>query len=92
MNSVKKSLVTLCISMVLIVSVVIGGVAIIGISNTTMLALTNYENAMNEGYNEEIKSQVQSVITILQTSYDKYVAGAFFKPLLFLRYHRVIGK
>ncbi len=76
MKSVKKSLMTLCISMVLIVSVVIGGVAIVGISNTTMLALTNYENAMNEGYNEEIKSQVQSVITILQTSYDKYVDGA----------------
>ncbi len=49
MNSVKKSLMTLCISMVLIVSVVIGGVAILGISNTTMLALTNYENAMNSG-------------------------------------------
>ena len=75
MNSVKKSLMTLCISMVLIVSVVIGGVAILGISNTTMLALTNYKNAMNSGYNEEIKTQVQSVITILQTEYDKYVSG-----------------
>lgn len=73
--SVKKSLMTLCISMVLAVSIVIGGVAIISIQSTTALAMTNYEEAMNEGYNTEIRSQVQSVITILQTEYDKYAAG-----------------
>lgn len=75
MKSVKKSLMALCISMVLIVSIVIGGVAIVSIQSTTNLSMTYYENAMNDGYNEEIKSQVQSVITVLQTEYDKYRAG-----------------
>lgn len=75
MKSVKKSLMTLCISMVLAVSIVIGVTAIISIQSTTELAVTNYENAMNEGYNAEIKSQVQSVITVLQTEYDKYLEG-----------------
>lgn len=75
MKSVKKSLMTLCISMVLAVSVVIGVVAIYSIDSTSTLAMTNYENAMNEGYNAEIRSQVQSVITVLQTEYDKYADG-----------------
>ena len=75
MKSVKTSLMTLCISLVLVVSIVIGAVAIISIESTTTLAMTNYSNAMNEGYNSEIKSQVQSVITVLQTEYDKYKAG-----------------
>ncbi len=75
MKSVKTSLMTLCISLVLAVSIVIGAVAIISIETTTTLAMTNYSNAMNEGYNSEIKSQVQSVITVLQTEYDKYKAG-----------------
>lgn len=75
MKSVKQSLMTLCISLVMAVSIVIGGVAIASIQSTSTLAITNYENAMNEGYNSEIKSQVQTVITVLQTEYDKYVAG-----------------
>ena len=75
MKSVKKSLMALCLLLVLAVCVVVGGVAIISIRSTTELAMTNYETAMNEGYNEEIKSQVQSVITVLQTAYDKYNAG-----------------
>lgn len=75
LGSVKTSLMTLCISLVLAVSIVIGAVAIISIKTTTTLAMTNYSSAMNEGYNSEIKSQVQSVITVLQTEYDKYKAG-----------------
>ena len=54
MNSMKKSLMTLCISMVLVVSIVIGVIAIISIKSTTDLAMNDYENAMNDGYNKEI--------------------------------------
>ena len=35
----------------------------------------NYENARLDGYNTEIKSQVQSVIAILQAEYDKSQNG-----------------
>ena len=65
MKSVKKSLMALCSFLVVAVCIAVGGVAIISIRSTTELAMTNYETAMNEGYNEEIKSQVQSVITVL---------------------------
>lgn len=75
MKSVKQSLMTLCISLVLVVSIVSGGVAIFSIRSTSTLAIQNYENAMNDGYNSEIKSQVQNVITVLQTEYNKYVNG-----------------
>ncbi len=74
-KSVKTSLMALCIGNVLVACLVIGVVAIISIRSATTLAVTDYENAMNEGYNQEIKSQVQSVITVLQAEYDKYEAG-----------------
>ena len=40
---------TWCISLVLVVSIVIGGVAIFSIQSTSDLAVQNYENAMNDG-------------------------------------------
>ena len=65
MNSMKKSLMTLCISMVLVVSIVIGVIAIISIKSTTDLAMNDYENAMNDGYNKEMRYEVQAAITVL---------------------------
>ena len=41
----------------------------------TSTANKNYENARLDGYNTEIKSQVQSVIAILQAEYDKSQNG-----------------
>ncbi len=38
-------------------------------------AYDTYANAVNEGYNDEIKSQVQSTLSILQSEYDQYQAG-----------------
>lgn len=75
MNSMKKSLMTLCISMVLVVSIVIGVIAIISIKSTTDLAMNDYENAMNDGYNKEMRYEVQAAITVLQAEYDKCQAG-----------------
>ena len=39
------------------------------------MALTEYESAMDSGYNTEIKSEVQTVIAVLQAEYDKSQAG-----------------
>lgn len=75
MSSMKKSLMTLCVTMVLVVSIVIGVIAIISIRTTSDLAVTDYENAMNDGYNDEIRYEVQSTIAILQAEYDKVQAG-----------------
>ena len=75
MSSMKKSLMTLCVTMVLVVSIVIGVIAIISIRTTSDLAVTDYENAMNDGYNDEIRYEVQSTIAILQAEYDKVQTG-----------------
>lgn len=74
-KSVKTSLMSLCMGNVLVACLIIGIVAIISIRTTTTMAVSDYEDAMNNGYNQEIKSQVQSVITILQAEYDKCEAG-----------------
>ena len=74
-KSVKTSLMSLCMGNVLVACLIIGIVAIISIKTTTTMAVSDYEDAMNNGYNQEIKLQVQSVITILQAEYDKCEAG-----------------
>lgn len=75
-KSVKNSLTMMCLLIVLVSAVVLGGVSIVNISTMTAMANKNYENAMSDGYNAEIKSQVQSVITVLQAEYDKSQNGA----------------
>lgn len=74
-KSVKTSLMSLCMGNVVLACLIIGIVAIVSIRSTTNMAVEDYENAMNDGYNQEIKSQVQSVITILQAEYDKCESG-----------------
>ncbi len=53
----------------IVVAVVISAVSINYIRSVTTMAYNNYKNAMNEGYNREIKSQVQSSIAILEHFY-----------------------
>ncbi len=74
-KSVKNSLTLMCLMIVLVSVMVIGGISISNISTMTSMANKSYENAMLDGYNTEIKSQVQSVIAILQAEYDKSQNG-----------------
>ena len=74
-KSVKNSLTLMCLMTVLVSVIVIGGISISNISTMTSTANKNYENARLDGYNTEIKSQVQSVIAILQAEYDKSQNG-----------------
>lgn len=59
----------------LVVSVTISTVAIYYIRSSTDMAYSNYENAMNHGYNTEIKSQVQSSLAVIEYYYNRYKAG-----------------
>ncbi len=74
-KSVKNSLTLMCLMIVLVSVMVIGGISILNISTMTSTANKNYENTRLDGYNTEIKSQVQSVIAILQAEYDKSQNG-----------------
>lgn len=74
-KSVKASLTTMCLFIVVVCVAVIGAVSVFNIRSMSNMANSNYENAMSDGYNSEIKSEVQSVISILQSEYDRVQAG-----------------
>lgn len=74
-KSVKNSLTVMCLAFVLVSAVVIGSIAIYNIGIMTSLANKNHQTDMKESYNTQIKIEVQSVISILQSEYDKSVKG-----------------
>lgn len=74
-KSVKNSLTVMCLAFVLVSAVVIGSIAIYNIGIMTSLANKNHQTDMKESYNTQIKIEVQSVISILQSEYDRSVKG-----------------
>ena len=74
-KSVKNTLTMMCLLLILLASILLGTTSIISIKSTTDMAVKEYEDAMDSGYNTEIKSEVQTVITVLQAEYDKYTSG-----------------
>ncbi|MCI9539603.1 MAG: methyl-accepting chemotaxis protein [Lachnospiraceae bacterium] len=74
-KSLRGSIMLLCTMAVVITAVSIGFNAILSIKSMSMTAYQTYQDSVNEGYRKEIKSQIQSTITILQSEYNKYQAG-----------------
>lgn len=74
-GSVKSSLVLMSLILVLISVIAVGGVAILGIGSMSKTANSDYEDAKIQGYDNEITSQVQAVLSILQSEYEKTQAG-----------------
>lgn len=74
-KSIIRSIMLVCLLSVTITALAIGGNAVVSMKSMLKLSNSTYENAVNEGYDTEIKSQVQAAITILQSEYDKFQAG-----------------
>lgn len=74
-KSLKTTLVVVCASLGIIIGVAVSLIGILSVRNISNDAYDEYEDAMDEGYRTEIKSQVQSVLAILQAEYDKAAAG-----------------
>lgn len=74
-KSLKTTLVLVCATLGIIIGVVIGLIGVMTIRNISNGAYDEYAKAMDDGYRTEIKSQVQSVLAILQAEYDKVAAG-----------------
>ncbi len=74
-GSVRRSLVLISLVLVVVSVVVIGGISIIGFRSMSDLANSEYESATMNGYDNEIKAEVQSVLTILQGEYEKTITG-----------------
>ncbi|MCM1065304.1 MAG: methyl-accepting chemotaxis protein [Eubacterium sp.] len=74
-KSLVFAIMRLCIGVALLVAIVVGGVAILSINTLSQSSYLAYETTVDEGYQTEIKSQVQSTMAILQSEYDKFQAG-----------------
>ncbi len=75
----KKSLISsimgICAAASIITAVGIGGNSVISIKTMSTSSYNKYEDAVDGGYNTEIKSQVQSTISILESEHAKAQAG-----------------
>lgn len=58
-----------------VVCVVVGVIGIVSIKSISNGSYEKYETAMDEGYRTEIKSQVQTVLAVLQSEYEKEKSG-----------------
>lgn len=74
-KSLISSLMLLATVAVVVTAVGIGLNAIVTVKSLTTSAFNYYQEAMNEGYKAEIKSQVQSTMTVLEAEYNRYQAG-----------------
>ena len=73
--SIRTSVITYLLSGVLITAIVLGSISLTNIKKATNQASEKYSTAMYDGYKTEIKSEVETAITILQVEYDKYKSG-----------------
>lgn len=74
-KSLISSIMGICGAVVVVTALGIGGNSVFSLKSMAISAYDTYEKAVDDGYNDEIKSQVQSTLSILQSEYDKYQAG-----------------
>lgn len=65
----------LCGAVAAVTAIGIGANSIFSIQSMSVTSYETYEEAVDEGYKTEIKSQVQSAISVIQSEYDEYLAG-----------------
>ena len=79
MGKKKKSLISsimcLCGAVAAVTGIGIGANAIFSIGDMSTSSYDTYEEAVDEGFKTEIKSQVQSALAVIQSEYDKFQAG-----------------
>lgn len=74
-RSIKTILIIFFVISAAVMAVAMGGFSIYSIDRSFAQAMEKYETAMNEGYQMEIKSQVETAITVLEAEYAKAQAG-----------------
>lgn len=74
-KSLRNSIMLLCVGVVFCAVMIIGGNALLSVQSMREYVNEIYQEAVDEGYRTEIKSQVQSTIAVLQSEYDKAQAG-----------------
>ncbi len=73
--SVRFIFVLVSVLLSMVVTTLMGTMGMIFVRKIAKVADRDYEDAMNSGYRLEIKSQVQSVLSVIQEEYDDFLAG-----------------
>ena len=74
-KSLRNSIMMMCACIVIFTALIVGGNAMLSVRTMAGYANQIYQEAVDEGYRTEIKSQVQSTLAVLQAEYDKAQAG-----------------
>ncbi|MDD6551186.1 MAG: methyl-accepting chemotaxis protein, partial [Lachnospiraceae bacterium] len=74
-RSVGQSIMLMNLIIVIIVSVLVSAIAIFSLNRTFRESMNVYHSAKLEGYKQEIVSETQSAISMVQMEYDKYKNG-----------------
>lgn len=74
-KSLVAAVIRICFGVAVLTAIVIGVVAVWSVQTLSGSSYDNYESTMDVGYRAEIKSQVQSTMSILQAQYDLYQSG-----------------
>ena len=74
-KSLRNSIMLLGAGIVVFTALMIGGNAVMSVKSMAKYTNEIYQDAVDEGYRTEIKSEIQSTIAVLQSEYDKVLAG-----------------
>ncbi len=74
-KSLKTTIILVCTAIGIIIGAVVGLIGVLTVRDISNEAYDEYVEAMDGGYRTEIKSEVQSVLAILQSEYDKAASG-----------------
>ena len=79
MNKRKKSLISsimwICCAVTVLTALGIGGNSVFSIKLMSTSAYDTYDEAMSDGYKTEIKSQIQSALSVIESEYEQFQAG-----------------
>lgn len=74
-TSLVSSIMWMCTLVVVLTAAGIGGSAIYSLITMSKFAYNTYETAVDSGYQAEIKSQIQSAISVIEKEYQLYQDG-----------------
>lgn len=74
-RSIATVLVLMIFGMIAATAIVLGALGISFLRKSMNQNLVTYEETMNEGYNLEIKSEIQAAVSVIQAYYDRSQAG-----------------
>ncbi len=76
-HSIKFKLIFMITALTLLTSLILMSVCQVNLSKIGNIALKDYDESMDEGYNKEIKTQVQTALTVINNCYDQYKSGKY---------------